>query len=51
MLLHNLADDLETRNAPITTPARAMDVTQGVAGVGESTAVTPTIYKNQSLGV
>ena len=37
MLLHNLADDLETRNVPITTPARTMDVRQvGVAGVGES---------------
>ena len=44
MLLHNLADDLENRNAPTATPARAMDVRPvGVAGAGEAAAVPPTI--------
>ena len=43
MLLHNLADDLETRNAPTTTPARAMDVRPvEVAGSGKATAVPTT---------
>ena len=52
MLLHNLADDLETRSTPTTTPARAMDVRPvGVAGAGEATAVSPPIAapKSQSL--
>ena len=44
MLLHNLADNLETRNAPATTPARAMDVRPvEVAGAGEAAAIAPPI--------
>ena len=44
MLLHNLAGEMATKNAPTTTPARAMDVrpVQVQAGAGEPTAVTPT---------
>ena len=42
MLLHNLADDLDTRNALTSTPAGAMDIRPGVAGVGEATLVPPT---------
>ena len=44
MLLHNLADDMETRNAPTATPPKAMDVRPvRVAGEEEATAVTPPI--------
>ena len=47
MLLHNLADNLEVRNAPTTTPARAMDVRPvRVAGAGEATATTPIMSPN-----
>ena len=44
MLLHNLAGEMATRNAPTTTPARAMDVrpVEVQADVGEATATTPT---------
>ena len=44
MLLHNLAGEMATKNAPTTTPARAMDVgpVDVQAGVGETKAVIPT---------
>ena len=51
MLLHNLAGEMATKNAPTTTPARATDVRPvGVkAGAGEATAVIPnTISSNAS---
>ena len=49
MLLHNLADDLETRNVPTTTPARAMDVRPvGVAVAGEATTV-PSVIPSPKL--
>ena len=50
MLLHNLSDDLEARNAPITATARTMDIRQvGVAGVGEKVAISPPIASPQVL--
>ena len=44
MLLHNLADNMETRNSPTTTPPKAMDVRPlRVVGEEEATAVTSPI--------
>ena len=44
MLLHNLAGEMTTKNAPTTTPDSAKDVRPvEVVGAEEGTAVTPTI--------
>ena len=50
MLLHNLADDLETRNISTATPAKAMDVRPvRVAGAEAATAVTPAITSSKFI--
>ena len=53
MLLHNLAGEMATKNAPTTTPARVMDVepVQVQAGAAEATAVTPTTTSSKASGI
>ena len=53
MLLHNLAGEMATKNAPTTTPARAMDVrpVQVQAGAAEAIAVTPTTTSSKASGI
>ena len=47
MLLHNLADDLETRNS--STPGRATNARPTVTAAREATAVTPTIASHNVI--